>query len=489
MGFGGDVDDFLDEDGVEVRGRQPSLGRVVERIGLGPAQVKVVLAAGSVWFADGAELLLISSVTDSVSDVWGLSSFESGFIVSLVYIGVLLGNMMSGPIGDLHGRRLPIVVSFWLIFAFSLASAASTAFWMLCSLRLLVGIGMGVGQPSYQALISETTPSYGRVIIFGLGSSLFALGEIYSAVLIYIDDPQMEDLHWRWLLSMGALPAAFFGIMTFLVLPQSPYYLSCNDRFQEARDVLTGLASDNFQPDMDVGFDTSRAHRQNSGGPDEAFHWKFLFSQEMMSTTLIMVYTCFVLNFTFYGCLYAFPNVMGDVDLGSSPAMDLVLGAMVELVGLAVALAVMNYLPRKTVMKIYLFMISVCLVVFAAAVSGSGWEIMAMRYFGYYGIKFFVAMGYIVAFLYATEVYPASCRATGVSVCLAGGRLGAIVSPIVFEVAEDMSGGFTCFFFALAILSAVNFCLISFLVHETQGLLLRETSGQAHESASEEKSK
>ena len=26
-----------------------------------------------------------------------------------------------------------------------------------------------------------------------------------------------------------------------------------------------------------------------------------------LGTTLIMMYTCFVLNFTLYGCLYAFP--------------------------------------------------------------------------------------------------------------------------------------------------------------------------------------
>jgi len=489
MGFGGGIADLPDEDEKEEPGKSPSLGRVVERIGLGPGQVKVVLAAGSVWFADGSELLLISSVTDSVSEVWSLSSFESGLVVSLVYVGVLLGNLLSGPIGDVYGRRGPIVASFWLVFAFSMASVASTSFWMLCSLRLLVGMGMGVGQPAYQALVCEISPAHGRVIMFSLGASLFALGEVYSAVLICIDDPEMEDLHWRWLLKMGALPAALFGLVAFVFLPQSPYFLSCNGRFQEARDVLAGLASDNFKAGMDVGFDTNRVQPETSAGPDEAFQWRFIFSQEMISTTLIMAYTCFVLNLTFYGCLYAFPNVMGDVDLGSTPGMNLVLGAMVELVGIAVGFAVMLYFPRRTVMRLYLFMVSLCLVVFAGAASGTGWVMLYMRCFGYYGIKFFVAMGCIVAYLYTNEVYPASCRTTGASVGLAGGRLGAIVSTMVFEVVEDLSGGFALFFLTIATLSAVNFCLISFLVQETQGMVLRETAGQDFESASEEKSK
>jgi len=53
--------------------RPPTLPRLVEKIGLGPAQLKVVCIAGAVWFADGAELLLISAVTDSISEKWGLS--------------------------------------------------------------------------------------------------------------------------------------------------------------------------------------------------------------------------------------------------------------------------------------------------------------------------------------------------------------------------------------------------------------------------------
>jgi MFS family permease len=459
---------------------------VVERIGLGLGQAKLVLVAGSVWFADGAELLLISAVTDSISETWSLSSFELGVVVSLVYVGVLFGNMIGGPIGDVYGRRVPIVSSYWLIFALSLASAASSDLLMLCVVRLLVGVAMGIGQPACQALISETTPAYGRVLMMSLSFAPFAFGEMYSAILIYTDDPDMDDLHWRWLLVMGALPAASFGLLALMFVYQSPYFLSCNGRFQEARDVLTCLASDNSNPDLDVAFDTSRFQRQNSA--DDVFEvvqLVFLLGQEMLSTTFVMVYSCFVLNFTFYGCLYAFSNVMSDIDLGTSSAISLITGAVVELVGVLMSIAIVQYMPRRAVMKTYLFMTSLCLVSFACAASGAGWLAGYVRFFAYYGTKFFVSVGYIVAYVYVTEVYPASCRSTGSSVCLAGGRIGTIVSPIVFEVLEELSGGFECFFYVTATLAALNFCFISFLVHETHDMLLQETAGEAFESARE----
>jgi MFS family permease len=485
MGFGA-VEDDEGHDEVQDPTRPPTLPRLVEKIGIGPAQMKVVCIAGAVWFADGAELLLISSVTDSVAEEWALTSFEQGLIVSLVYIGVMFGNMASGPLGDLYGRRFPIVLSFWLIFVLSVLCAFSVDFLMLCLLRILVGISMGIGQPAFQALLTETTPANSRVFLFSMAFCLFSIGEMYSAILIDIDDPQMVDLHWRWLLVMGALPALFFGILALIFIDQSPYYLSINERHEEAREVLRRMSSDNFLDDIDVTFDTSKSKKRKQTEPEqEVLQWRLLFSGDMIYTTAIMVYSCFVLNFIFYGCLYAFPNVMTDVDLGSTPAASLILGALIELFGLLFAILVATTWPRKLVMKIYLGLVTISLLSFAIAAEGSSTIASAMRWEGYYGIKFFTSIGYIVAYLYVTEVYPTACRTTGTSVCLAGGRLGAILSPEIFEAIEELSGSFTLFFYLIAVLAGLNFYLVNSLTYETQGMMLRESADDAMVAAGE----
>jgi len=346
-------------------------------------------------------------------------------------------------------------------------------------------VGMGIGQPAFQALLTETTPANGRVVLFSLAFCLFSIGEMYSAVLIDIDDPQMVDLHWRWLLVMGALPALFFGILALIFIDQSPFYLSINDRHEEARDVLRRMSSDNFLDQMDVTFDTSRVKRKKTEPEQEVFQWRLLISDDMICTTAIMVYTCFVLNFIFYGCLYAFPNVMTDVDLGSTPAVSLILGALVELFGLLFAVVVATTWPRKLVMKIYLVLVTISLLSFAIAAKGDGTLYSAMRYEGYFGIKFFTSIGYIVAYLYVTEVYPTACRTTGTSVCLAGGRLGAIISPEIFEAVEELSGSFTLYFYLIAALAGLNFYLVNSLTHETQGMLLRETADESMVAAAD----
>merc|ERR1719199_1726418 len=101
---------------------KPSIGEVVDRLGFGAAQARAAFLGGGVWLADGAELLLISSVTAAVADEWGFSALQRGAVVSIVFVGILAGNLFSGPVGDNFGRRQVILWSYTGIFVFSIVS-------------------------------------------------------------------------------------------------------------------------------------------------------------------------------------------------------------------------------------------------------------------------------------------------------------------------------------------------------------------------------
>jgi len=88
------------------------ISHVVEDIGAGWAQVKFTALTAGVWAADGAELLLLGSVTRSVKEEWNLTPFQQGLVVSIVFLGVLVGNVISGQLGDRFGRKKPIMVSY-----------------------------------------------------------------------------------------------------------------------------------------------------------------------------------------------------------------------------------------------------------------------------------------------------------------------------------------------------------------------------------------
>merc|ERR1740115_66709 len=85
---------------------------------------------------------------------------------------------------------------------------------------------------------------------------------------------------------------------------------------------------------------------------------------------------------------------------------------------------------------------------------------------GCYGLRGFLGTGFLLVYLYATEVFPTEVRVTGNAVCLAAGRVAAMLTPLVFEVLVSRTGGYSAFFVCIMALLLVNFFLISLLPFE-----------------------
>lgn len=98
----------------------------IDAIGYGRGQLIVSVVGAGIWAADGAELLLISSVTRSIGKEWGLSGSEKGLVVSVVFVGVMVGNLLSGWLGDAVGiniliiTRLNLRLNYYLIIVYYL---------------------------------------------------------------------------------------------------------------------------------------------------------------------------------------------------------------------------------------------------------------------------------------------------------------------------------------------------------------------------------
>lgn len=459
----------------------PTLSEVVDDIGMGFAQLRAGLLGGGVWLADGSELLLISSVAQAVSAEWDLTSYQRGMVVTIVFLGILSGNLLSGPLGDIFGRRGLIIVSYFMIFVFSIMSSYAMGYWSLVWVRLLVGASFGLGQPAWNALGTEITPVSYRIAMNSATQALFSVGEMFSALLIMADDPKMRNLHWRWLLQAGAVPSLMFGLLALLFLNQSPSYLASRGRHQEARNVLESMRRDNGSGGTSVDFQvTPQAPTDGSMFQRVRRQFAIIWSRKLRASTAIMVYTCFTLNMIFYGCLYAFPQVLPDLFAASdngarSAAAELLAGASWELPGLVLGCVLGSSLSRKLAMKLYCLLASMALLVFATGClwSSDSLIIQVCLRGGYYGVKCFVNIGFVVVYQYSIEIYPVEARVTGTATNLAGGRMAGIISPLFFEFMTHWLGSYS-FFYSCAMLAAINFCLVDQLPFETSDKSLHD---------------
>jgi len=464
---------------------RPTAADYVERMGFGCAQWKVLLGGGGSKVADGSELLLLSAITMAIAGEWQLDNWQKGVLVSVVFFGVLVGNMFGGVVGDRYGRRLPIILGYVFNIFFSVLSVRAWGFASITVLRFGAGVAFGVSGPAFNSLCGEMVPSRYRMHMNAWGQLAFVAGEFYSAFLVYLQDPMMNNLDWRWLTILGCVPGVVFLVLAIFVLEESPSYLAVNGRHAEAQVVLESMRSDNNALDVHIDLpqqSTSASSAQRPPSITVLESLSIVFGRHMWFTTLVVCVSIFTLNFLFYGGLYAIPQVLTDLKLHISPAGNLMLGAVSEVPGLLLAVVISQYQSRRTTMLMYLLIVCASTLAFSfagAAIENVGIDIVqpgmeSLLQCGLLGNKIFTSFGFLIVYVYAAEIYPTVARSTGGAVCIAFGRLGSIAAPTVFENLLVATGSRLAFFSCSAALCAVNALLVMFLPYETKGVVLKD---------------
>jgi putative MFS transporter len=273
---------------------------------------------------------------------------------------------------------------------------------------------------------------------------------------------------WRLLTAVGLIPAIVFAGSSYFFLVESPAYLATKGERGKAQEVLSILARQNG------GLGNFGALKQTSASAAISPSWhkqiEALFGSRMVYTTLTVIYAVFVLNLIFYGTLYAVPQVADSIDMGTSPAISLLLGALWEFPGLLAGALFGTWFRRLPVILTCYVGMAFFLLSFAFGVSMRHlWYSQYVLHSALVGIKTFSNIAFVVVYQYSAEIYPAFARTTGNAVCVSCGRLGAILAPMVFEGLLAHYGRFSAFFLLLALLAAMNFVLVLFLPFETAG--------------------
>jgi len=350
----------------------------------------------------------------------------------------------------------------------------------LAAIRLVVGVSIGIGQPAVYALTSETTPARWRIVCCVFLSIGFVVGELWSAALIWYDDPTMLNLRWRWVLVMGVLPTASLAMLAVCLLPESPSYLVVKERRTEALQVLESMRGQNRVQGTPVEFKAQDTFECSSNARSWLFANRIIWGEKFFCSTLVVLFAMLTANIVYYGSLYAFPQVATDIDFDMSAATTLAIGAGWEAVGVLLTLAGL-YFPRIPMMKGSFLAMFASLVAFAVGVTGSSRlvssEAEAMFFFamlhgGYLCIKISVNVGFSVTYQYAAEIYPTVARTTGVSTSAAGARVGGFVAPLFFGLFHEATGGHAAFFVFLSAFCVVAACLVAILPFETFGRAL-----------------
>lgn len=164
-----------------------------------------------------------------------LTTLDKSLITSSTSFFALIASPLTGILADSLGRKSVILLADILFVAGALIQAFSHTVWAMILGRSVVGAAVGSASFVVPMYISEVAPSAFRGRLVTVSSLFITGGQVVAYVVGWIFSTRVNG--WRWMVGLGALPAAVQFVMLF-VLPETPRYLVKVGRKDAARKVL-----------------------------------------------------------------------------------------------------------------------------------------------------------------------------------------------------------------------------------------------------------
>ena len=110
---------------------------------------------------------------------------ERSLIAGGVYLGMLIGGLISGLVADRRGRSIVLKFALTLATVASVAAAATPNIVLLVICRVAAGIGVGSATPALFALASELAPPGRSAMAVCAVASFWMVGSLFTAGTAY----------------------------------------------------------------------------------------------------------------------------------------------------------------------------------------------------------------------------------------------------------------------------------------------------------------
>jgi len=380
----------------------------------------MILAALAV-VCDGYSNQLIGFAIPAIMRDWHAPRSDFGPVLALGLIGMTVGSVVGGRIGDLAGRRPALIGSVFLFGVATLASSFTHTVTMLALCRFLSGLGLGGSLPAASTLIAEVTPRKNRGLAVVLTIVCMPLGGMLAGI---VASQILPSAGWKSLFLSGGIAPIALSLVLFFVLPESPYFLV---RYPGRRIELIDFLrrSGHHMPD-DATFDEVRPQSQRSGASIAS-----LFGPGLTRDTIALwcsFFSCLLAVYLVFSWLPTMLIAQGMSLKAASSALAAynfggVLGALCfgALVG--------SFGSRRLMLSTAFGGAVSALLLVGIGISTHGTQPLLILGIGVHG--FFVNATQTALFALAAHVYTADIRATGSAFAIAFGRTGAIMVAYV----------------------------------------------------------
>ncbi|KAA6345015.1 D-xylose-proton symporter [termite gut metagenome] len=369
--------------------------------------ISLVAACGGLLF--GFDTAVISGVLPLLKTHFGFGELMSGWVVSILTIGCIIGVIFAGSLADKYGRKKLLYIASLLFMASAIGTAFSMNIYIFQCFRFLGGIAVGVASIASPMYIAEVAPADKRGRMVSINQLTIVTGILFAFFSNYLL-VNTGDNNWRWMLLVMAVPALVFFLLLSTV-PRSPRWLLMTGKDEEGLSVLKKITGEaNAVREYEEIHNSLNKKQEKSG-------LKELFSSKSRKLLIIGILLAVFQQITGINTIMYYAPVIFDT-LGfsiDSSLLQTVLIGCINFLFTIFAMFFVDKLGRRPLLLIGSVVMSLSLGILAFAVNknigGYGVLICLLVYIAAYAIS----LG-PVTWVLISEIFPNKHRGVGMSI-------------------------------------------------------------------------
>ncbi len=427
----------------------------------------------------GYDTAVISGAIGPIRDYFSLSPAQTGWAVSSVVLGSILGAVSAGWFALNYGRRNTLFIAAILFIISAIGSALANTFDFYIWLRIVGGVAVGLACVVSPMYMSEVAPKdfRGRAVsMFQQSAVVGQTGVFYVNYLIAkgMSETWLVDMGWRWMLGSEVIPAALFAGLLFLI-PESPRWLVLKGKVDKAKDTLCRISNPEHADRLISEIQDSLKESAGAKGNKVSLRSPLLFAILVIGTFVAAAQQLTGINVI----MYYTPEILKPIAGGTENALfQTTFVGIVFILGNALGMYLIDKVGRLPLMKWGTLGCAIGMTVVGFVLFQGTTGYAALFALCLYVVSYATSWG-CACWTMISEIFPNSIRTRAMSIAVGAqwftGFLVTQSFPMLNEnpyLKETFNGAFS--FWLFAALSMICMVIVVKFVPETKGVSLEK---------------